>query len=247
MMTNKKQILKIKTGFTLTELLVVILIIATLAAISLTAMTSLKRRANSAKAVSSLRELGALTLGLASERNGRLPNEGHYPGQPGPSGAPYEDDKSWDGYVLGYLGADDIDFNSTPPKVPVTYESMFFHGNDDPSPATGGHAGNARRTFVYNRSLSDVSISTIDSTARTAMLGELPWQIASRRVAFKSNSFMDINRMIPNPKNGNHLNPAGKFNFVFVDGHVEQLSPKESVGKGSISKPGGIWTIRGDD
>lgn len=234
-------------GFSLTELLVAIAIIVTLAAISVTVTLNLKRRANSAKAVSNLREIGSLTLGLASDRNGRLPNEGHYPGQSGPAGLPFEDDKSWDGYVLEYLGAEDIDFKSTPPKVPVSYESMFFHRNDDPSPPTGIHVGNARRTFVYNRSLSDVSISTIDGIARTAMLGELPWQTGSRRVAFKSNSFMDITRMIPNPKNGEELNPGGKFNFVFVDGHIETLSRKESVGKGSVSNPGGIWTARGDD
>lgn len=235
-------------GMTLTELLVVILIIAVLASLAMVGISKMKSRAHSAKAVAALRQIGALTLGLASERSGRLPNEGHYPGQTSPGGTPYEDDMSWDGAVLKYSGAEDIDFTATPPLVPEAYESMFFHGNDDPAPLSGqGGKPTARRTFVYNRVLSDVNISSISSIARTAMISELPWQTNSRRVAFKSNSFMDINRMISNPKNGKDLNPGGKFNFVFVDGHVEALTPKESAGKGSIAKPGGVWTIIGTD
>lgn len=235
-------------GMTLTEMLVVMLIIASLAAISVVVTSKMKSRACSAKAVAALRQIGALTLGLASEHAGRLPNEGHYPGQISPGGAPYEDDMSWDGAVLKYSGAEDIDFAATPPLVPAAYESMFFHGNDDPAPLSGqGGKPTARRTFVFNRSLSDLNVSSIDSVARTALLGELPWQVSSRRVAFKSNSFMDINRMIPNPKNGRDLNPGGKFNFAFADGHVEQLTPRESAGKGSLAKPGGAWTVIGTD
>ena len=235
-------------AFTLTEILVVILIVVTLAAVSFLVTKKLKRSANSAKAVASLRQLGSLALGLTSERGGRLPNEGHYPGQ-GPPNAPYEDDNSWDGSVLRYFGAEDVDFISTPPIVPLSYESMFMHGNDvQPPPVEQGGMQTARRTFVYNRALSDVPLSNVDNIARTAMLSELPWQTGGRRrVGFKSTSFMDISQMIPNPDTGEDLNPGGKFNFVFTDGHVEQLTREESAGTGTIQKPKGMWTIVGDD
>jgi prepilin-type N-terminal cleavage/methylation domain-containing protein/prepilin-type processing-associated H-X9-DG protein len=229
-------------GFTLVELLVVIVIFATLAAIAFTAATKIKQQANSAKAVQSLRQVGSLVLGLATDLGGKMPNEGHYPGQ-GPSDNPYTDDMSWDGAVLNYMGVTDIEL-STPPKVPRSYESMFFHGNDDPTPVTGGGTPTAKRTFVYLRLLSDVSISKITDPTRTAMLGELPW--TNNRVGFKSSSLMDPAKLIKNPKTKKDLNSGGKFNFVFVDGHVAAMTPAESAGKGrptSLATAKGIWTI----
>ncbi|MBC8003296.1 MAG: prepilin-type N-terminal cleavage/methylation domain-containing protein [Opitutaceae bacterium] len=229
-------------GFTLVELLVVIIILAALAAISFTVATRAKQQANSAKAVQSMRQIGSLVLGLASELGGKMPSEGHYPGQ-GPKDNPYTDDMSWDGAVLRYMGVTDVEA-STPPRVPRSYESMFFHGNDDPTPVTGPLTPTAKRTFVYLRALSDIPVSQITDPTRTAMLSELPW--ANNRVGFKTISFMDPAALVKNPKSKRDLNPGGKFNFAFVDGHVSSMTVKESVGKGSTSglaSAKGVWTI----
>lgn len=242
-MITQTLVSRTRRGFTLVELLVVIVIIAALAAISMVMVTRIKRQANTAKAVQSLRQVGSGMLGLASELGGKMPNEGHYPGQ-GPSANPYTDDLSWDGAVLSFMGCTDIKL-TTPPTVPLNYESMFFHGNDDRTPVTGGNTPTAKRTFAYLRALSDMQISKIGDPTRTMMLGELPW-VTNNRVGFKSSSFMDPAKLIKNPKTKQDLNPGGKFNFVFVDGHVESLSARESVGKGStgsLNAAKGIWTV----
>lgn len=232
-----------RRGFTLIELLVVILIVAALAAISFVAVTNMTRRANSAKAVQSLRQLGSGALGLASELGGKLPNEGHYPGQ-GPSDNPYTDDLSWDGAILTFMGVTDME--GTPPKIPIGYESMTWHANDIKTPIVGANIPTARRSFGYMRHLSDVRISAIEDPTRTGMLAEVPW-IINNRAGFKSSSFATMGGLRKDPNTGKDLNPGGKFNFVFVDGHVETLTKEESAGRGSVSKPGGLWTIATTD
>lgn len=60
-------------GFTLTELLVVILIIAVLAVLAMTLTRRAMDNARSANCVSNLRDLGAAALSYTSENNGSLP------------------------------------------------------------------------------------------------------------------------------------------------------------------------------
>jgi prepilin-type N-terminal cleavage/methylation domain-containing protein len=60
-----------RNGFTLTELLVVITIIAVLAGIAFTATSNLKERAGASKRVSYVRQAGTILLAKASETNGR--------------------------------------------------------------------------------------------------------------------------------------------------------------------------------
>ena len=60
-----------RNGFTLTELLVVITIIAVLAGIAFTATSNLKERAGASKRMSYVRQAGAILLAKASETNGR--------------------------------------------------------------------------------------------------------------------------------------------------------------------------------
>jgi prepilin-type processing-associated H-X9-DG protein len=43
------------------------------------------------------------------------------------------------------------------------------------------------------------------------------------------------------------LNPGGKFNHLFADGHVESLQPEATIGSGSLSQPKGMWTVTSDD
>lgn len=230
-------------GFTLVELLVVIVIIATLAAITSLMVSRIKRQAHSAKAVQSIHQTGSALLGLVAESGGRFPLVGHYPSDEDPAtGLPYQSDGSWDLDVLNFIGATDIK-ETTPPQVPTGYESMLFHGNDDQSPAGGSFLPTARRTWAMLERLGGIASSTVKDQTRTAMLGERPWSSPNRkRAGFKTNADLVISALISNPKTKQDLNPGGKFNFVFVDGHVETLTVKESCGNGSLTKPGGIWT-----
>jgi prepilin-type N-terminal cleavage/methylation domain-containing protein/prepilin-type processing-associated H-X9-DG protein len=232
-----------RRGFTLVELLVVILIIAALAAITIVMVSRIKRQANSAKAVQGIRQTGSALLGLVAENGGAFPKVGHYPSDKDPAtGLPYQTDGSWDLDVLKFIGVSDIK-ESTPPQVPTGHESMLFHGNDDQSPAGGPFLPTARRTWAMLKDLGGISSTKVLDPTRTAMLGERPWSPANqKRAGFRSCAELATSAMVKNPKTKQDLNPGGKFNFVFVDGHIETLSVKESYGKGSLSKPGGIWT-----
>jgi prepilin-type N-terminal cleavage/methylation domain-containing protein len=60
-------------GFTMVELLVVIVIIASLAAIAFTVSARMKTRGESMKSVANMRQVGSLLMGLAIDKSSRLP------------------------------------------------------------------------------------------------------------------------------------------------------------------------------
>jgi prepilin-type processing-associated H-X9-DG protein len=37
---------------------------------------------------------------------------------------------------------------------------------------------------------------------------------------------------------------AGRWNYLFVDGHVDTLLPFDTIGSGTLSAPRGMWTRR---
>ena len=61
-------------GFTLVEVLVVIAIIAVLAAMAIPAFSSVRESADKAKCIGNLKQLATITLNMASDNNGRMPN-----------------------------------------------------------------------------------------------------------------------------------------------------------------------------
>lgn len=72
-MKKNPSFLKTQAGFTLVELLVVIVIIATLAALSLTVGPRMMRRGDAAKSVQNMRQIGTLIAGYSVENYSRLP------------------------------------------------------------------------------------------------------------------------------------------------------------------------------
>jgi prepilin-type N-terminal cleavage/methylation domain-containing protein len=65
------QVLPVRRGFTLVELLVVIVIIAALAAVVIGVTMRVRQSAHATTRLSNMRQAGALLLGIAADRNGR--------------------------------------------------------------------------------------------------------------------------------------------------------------------------------
>jgi len=88
-------------GFTLVELLVVILIIATLGALSFVAIQSLRERAHESTSAANMRQIGIALQSYLSDKN-RYPSPGNM--------ASDEYQVAWDRILLPYLGNADFDF-----------------------------------------------------------------------------------------------------------------------------------------
>lgn len=91
------------SGFTLVELLVVVLIIAALAAISFTGFRAVKARANETTSASNMRQIGIAIQTYVSDK-GRYPSPGNMNGD--------EFQVSWDRIILPNLADPDFDFKS---------------------------------------------------------------------------------------------------------------------------------------
>jgi len=186
--------------------------------------------------------------GFAGDHGSRFPDMGHYPGQTAPDGTTYTDDLSWDGQLEDYLGLSGIVIKTTPPVVPIEHETIFFHGNDKPS---GGEIGKkrsyARRSFsMFSSWSAGLPIAKAVDPTRTGLLSERPW--TNGRAAFKSAADIGgTGAWKVNPETKETLNPGGKYNILFVDGHVETIAPKETIGTGSLASPKGLWTLAEGD
>ncbi len=94
---------RIRPGFTLVELLVVITIVIVLAAISFTGYRAIKARADESTSSSNMRQIGIALQTYVSDK-GRYPSPGNM--------ASDEFQVSWDRLLMPYLANPDFDFSS---------------------------------------------------------------------------------------------------------------------------------------
>ena len=90
-------------------------------------------------------------------------------------------------------------------------------------------------------------VSLIPSPSRVIVLAERP---NSANSFVNGTSFADIvnpGQCTANMTGLPELNPGGKFNFGFADGHVETLTPEATYGAGSLTAPKGYWTVAEGD
>jgi len=128
----------------------------------------------------------------------------------------------------------------------MEFENLFVHGGDKRTAVSPY----CRRTYAMFRAVGDrggkgwdgnqfTSLTKATDPSRVGLLTERPWGGGNAGTP----SFADISdatQMRPNPENGKELNPGGKFNVVFTDGHIRSLLPEETIGKGTLQKPLGI-------
>jgi prepilin-type N-terminal cleavage/methylation domain-containing protein/prepilin-type processing-associated H-X9-DG protein len=72
-MKQKTKLTRVRSGFTLMELLVAIVILITLAAFVFIMLPKMRKRADAAKAAQNMRQVGTLMIGYSTENQGRLP------------------------------------------------------------------------------------------------------------------------------------------------------------------------------
>jgi prepilin-type N-terminal cleavage/methylation domain-containing protein/prepilin-type processing-associated H-X9-DG protein len=244
-----------RKGFTLTEVLVVILIIAALAAIVFPIVGMLRTKASAVKSVNNLGQMKAAIFLYTSENGGSFP----YAAAQKKENGKWSFLGSWDAFLFNYIG-----FNTDPniaTKGLPPYEAigstleLYEHDNDNSiiSDARAFRrsyamptASGAITVAVWSEADSRVPhrISTVPDPARTLLLMERPgW--ADNTVA--RTGMAGVNHPADQIAKQPDLNGDGRFQYLFADGHIESLRPEETIGTGSMTKPKGMWTVADDD
>ncbi len=210
-------------GFTLVELLVVIVIIAALSSVGLFvyqgAMTSAKR----AKCASNMRQLGIGLIGYAQENNNRLPATQHF--------RVHGSKDSWVFALQDYVGGD-IDEIRICPADPKGRERAE---NDASSYVLNSFLDSGAQD-TFGESYGFGNLNTLRDPSRTMML----FIISDRKGTGTGNDHIhgagwrnwarvlaDIqpDRFLRGSPNANHT--KGSANYLYVDGRVETIEAAE--------------------
>jgi prepilin-type N-terminal cleavage/methylation domain-containing protein/prepilin-type processing-associated H-X9-DG protein len=240
-------------GFTMTEMLVVIAIIAVLAAIIIPVATRIRQGAHKAQSASNLRQLATALIGYTSENNGRIPKLDYW---------------TWD--LMPYLNAERPDHYDLAkwPKIPAFYCPADKSRRDPKWPKEiylsyginlGGNYAGPGSLLTWYASVdagfggkSHRTTAELQSPERTIMLSEID-------PAGYANAIYPSWPVYVQQPGG--YSPVGKFwdkattpyekcrvNVVFYDGHVEFLTVKDTLGRqGRLTDPKGMWTLDPND
>ena len=195
---------RVRAGFTLVEILVVVAIIALLAAVSFAGLTAAIRSAKRAECASHLRSIGTGILTYGSDNNLDFPRT---------------ENPAWDVPLNPYIGG-----QSTTTANPV------LKCPEDSRPLTAG--GNFARSYSFNGNLPAKS-NQVAAPAQTILVAEWYSGGTSgpggAGINFQYNR--DFSWVVYTPGNcpavsaGNKGYHGPNSNFLFVDGHVESIDP----------------------
>jgi prepilin-type N-terminal cleavage/methylation domain-containing protein/prepilin-type processing-associated H-X9-DG protein len=244
------------SGFTLVEILVAVAIIGVLITIVFVSLGSVGKRSASVQSQSNLRQLGAAMHLFATENNGHFP--------PAASQTRNEDGGwqnlgAWDGFLLPFLG---VDANPRHPGAGLTaaqlagVSALLSHPGDTSVITNTFSDGELRprRTYAMPHREGMVGIATWEGTgwfpshplsaivdpSRTFLLVEKP--------GFENNTInrtglSGLNSASEQTTHQKDLNPGGRFNYLFCDGHVASMRVEDTIGTGTMGNPRGFWTI----
>lgn len=219
-MKTNNHISRDRNGFTLVELLVVITIIITLAALGLVTMGKMRQRAESVKQTSIVHQIGPLMAMHAAENSGKLP-------------AAYSKTTRLHWHqALHVLMSPELTVDQVKStsywnnKNPLIKNPLYKKpvANLDPkSPWVPGYGMNTN--LVENTGTpvdysagnwqgnSDVSMSKIGNLAKTPIIAPAPdWQYGTIKNKDPRMEQFIINNQIP---------------ILFADGHVESIAPRD--------------------
>ncbi len=224
-------------GFTLTELLIVILIIAVLAALMFPLVRGLRERARSATCAQNLRQIGIGLLAYVSESNGRFPN-----GRAHVSWLKDDDDNplglSWYDAAAQNMGRGNHSMRFNDPgadPLPDCFGCPSGHGKAyHPAwPYTGDYAANLLLGQPNHQVLTMSSINKPESTPYvqdTVMQNNFAAGIYASGFS-KTSNFAFAARH------------GGKGNILWVDGHVSSMSYDEYMNFANDPKHGGPYNF----
>ncbi|MEX1114006.1 MAG: prepilin-type N-terminal cleavage/methylation domain-containing protein [Akkermansiaceae bacterium] len=213
-------------GFTLTELLVVMLIIVVLAALSTLGVQRIRSSARGANCISNLRQIGVAMISYAQERSGQLPAlEAKNPNGSGNGNWAVlmaREGYLWDTSIPGppklsegVWACPECDFRNNNQRGYGVVEGTIFQYSDRVSTV------NSRLGKTDKGSLR---LNAIDDPARTWLVGdaaESPDNIKRSWFAIWPQPTRWANGHTPAARHG------VKVNVCMVDGHVESLTMQE--------------------
>jgi prepilin-type N-terminal cleavage/methylation domain-containing protein/prepilin-type processing-associated H-X9-DG protein len=211
--------LKIKSGFTLVELLVVIVIIAALAAISFAVGPKILRRADASKSIQNIRQIGPVMMTYAADNAFRLPAiRGMVTDDTGT-----EVDQIWHETLLAQLYPE-TPMNSFRREAWWEANQPFLRNpmlrkNSSPrkwTPTNPGYAINRRIWDNLDREPQErIPLSILTDQSRTPIVAP-----------YDDNEFTFVGGQLTS-RSLQNLMIDGQFPVLFVDGHVEVMTPRQ--------------------
>lgn len=217
-----------RKGFTLVELLVVITIIITLAAVSFVMVTKMRKNADAAKQTSIMHEIGPLLMLFTTENNGQIPAGVHKKELENGS----FEHNHWHQYLIAMtvpnvsLGAVKSEkwWNSNKPFLVNPLWKLPSNGRI-PKPWCSGYALNGQ--IVTN-----LGPQRAPWPPHATWYAQVPFQLAAiseqSRVPivapWDDYHYTSIKKDSSNIK---QFTTDGKLPILFIDGHVETITPKD--------------------
>lgn len=216
-------------GFSLTEVLVVIAIIAILASALMMVLANMRRSASSAVCVTKMRQIGSTLAMYAQEHNGRLPTSPSYGTLFVGQGPWYNrDDRRLQKHLGEYLGADESRTWSTQ-GAQMTFDSSFAW------PALIANCKSGASSVLLNTSVKYRNGDTVSNVSPWSgikpdggsFIGRLLDNIVDQG---KARVFIEVDQKNTNAgwKNLQPSEPIhGNYrNALYFDWHIERLSVK---------------------
>jgi prepilin-type N-terminal cleavage/methylation domain-containing protein len=243
-----------KTGWTLTEMLVVVAVIAILAAIGFPVYTSMQQRAYRERGAEKLRSLGVAFTSFTTENNGNLPWED----------APGSDD--WQ--TVSDPENEEVWYNALPRLMGFEWGSQLaanphmFYDNSyplflpgAPYPKSDKKLGEPYFAIAMNSRLQRKNEEGLKVRGRMANI-----QVPTQTVIFLERGMPKDKKTNPGQRGfdaGPKANPRafvarynGKGMLIFADGHIEVFAVSDLISdSGNIKVPqvDVIWTDDPDD
>ena len=242
-------------GFTLTELLIVIAIVAVLAAISFPLVTGMRERAHSAVCAQNLKQIGVGLLSYTAENSGRFPNS---------ASSGQSSDVSHSNAICWYDAAADAmgrEYEYTPKRsewkrlpvefgCPAGYGKAYLNdiadkGESNGWPYTGDYAAN----YYLGRPGSQVeTMSAVKQPSATPYVQDTVCQnnfAAGIYVKGKSEETWKNNSKTADNRFADRHGGSG--NILWVDGHVSPMKYSEYMDFANKPSHGGPYNfIRGN-